>query len=264
MIASAAIIQLSSPAEITCAATTINFDGFPDRTIANTLFQEQGIVFSRDDGFAIPILNWADLGRVTKSPPNVIATIAGNFQGQPVPFVTHLNASFTKSIFELGAFFGNDQGFGGYTETTLSVFDSNDVSLGSVSISTNNNTSVDQFIGLASTAPFFSARFENNGTDLSVVLDDVKFATQVPEPPTWSRITGWIAFMCLLWAERWFGARKERLPGRMRWDRRDLVSFPGARLSCRSDLAYAEAGCRIRSGSQGTGPASGILSRAPR
>jgi hypothetical protein len=44
----------------------------------------------------------------------------------------------------------------------------------------------------------------------------------------------------------------------------DLVSFPGARLSCRSDLAYAEAGCRIRSGSQGTGPASGILSRAPR
>jgi len=46
--------------------------------------------------------------------------------------------------------------------------------------------------------------------------------------------------------------------------RMDLVSFPGARLSCRSDLAYAEAGCRIRSGSQGTGPASGILSRAPR
>ena len=45
---------------------------------------------------------------------------------------------------------------------------------------------------------------------------------------------------------------------------KDLVSFPGARLSCRSDLAYAEAGCRIRSGSQGTGPASGILSRAPR
>src|SRR4051812_44196968 len=26
----------------------------------------------------------------------------------------------------------------------------------------------------------------------------------------------------------------------------DLVSFPGARLSCRSDLAYAEAGCQIR------------------
>ena len=44
----------------------------------------------------------------------------------------------------------------------------------------------------------------------------------------------------------------------------DLVSFPGAGLSCRADLTYAEAGCRMRSGSQGTGSAFGILSRAPR
>ena len=113
-------------------------------------------------------------------------------------FATDLNLSFTGPVFELGAFFGNDQGFGGYTATTLSVFDVNHTLLGSVTVPTNNNTSVDQFIGLDSTIPFFSAQFANNGTSLSVVLDDVKFSSPVPEPTSSSLlIFGGIALLAL-------------------------------------------------------------------
>jgi len=194
----ASIIQLTSPTQITGSATTINFDNVADGTVANTLYQGQGVLFSRDDGFAVPVYDWAALGRTTTSPPNVIATVSGTFQGHVVTtFALALNLSFNGPEFELGAFFGNDQGFGGYTQTTLSVFDINHTLLGSVSVPTNNNTSVDQFIGLQSTVPFFSARFENNGTNLSVVLDDVKFS-QVPEPPTFSfPIIGGIALLAL-------------------------------------------------------------------
>lgn len=179
--AQAAPIQIFSPAGFTVATTTINFDGYPDRTVANTLYSGQGVRFTRDDAQPVFILNWAGLGRTTTSPPNVLGTVTyGSY-----PWVMHLNILFDSPMNELGMYFGNDQGFGGYTQTTLSVFDAQDVLLGSVAVGTNDNTSVDQFIGLINGTPFVRARVENNGAALSVVVDDVAFGTHgpaVPEP----------------------------------------------------------------------------------
>jgi hypothetical protein len=66
----------------------------------------------------------------------------------------------------------------------LSVFDANDALIGLVLVAVNANTSVDQFAGLRSDTPFLRARFEHvlAQGDLSVVLDDVRFSSPVPEP----------------------------------------------------------------------------------
>jgi hypothetical protein len=172
------ILQLMSSADFTYPKTIIDFDDAPGRTIVNTRYLAQGVEFSRDDGFEILISDWQSSGLVTTSPPNVLATVKF-----PAPtWVMHLNVTFSSPTYEIGAYFGNDQGFGGYTQTTLSIFDSGGVQLGSVTVPTNDNTSVDQFIGLRSRVPFYSARFENNGDWLCIVLDDVTFT--VPEPAT--------------------------------------------------------------------------------
>ena len=171
----AAIVQLTSPTEFIYPATTIDFDDGLHLTVANTRYLDLGVEFSRDDGFEIVLYDWQ--GRVTTSPPNVLATVKTSPSGPP--WVMHLNATFSWPIFELGAFFGNDQGYD-YTATTLSIFDPDAVLLGSVTVPTNDNTSVDQFIGLRSDVPFYSARFENNGTWLAVALDDMIFT--IPEP----------------------------------------------------------------------------------
>ena len=173
----ATITQLSSPAEFIDPTTTIDFDDGPHETVANTRYLAQGVEFSRDDGFEIQLDDWQDIGYITTSPPNVLATTKF-----PAPtWVMHLNATFTSPTYEVGAFFGNDQGYG-YTATTLSAFDSDGMPLGYVKVPVNNNTSVDQFIGLRSDVAFYSARFENNGDWLCIVLDDMIFT--VPEPAT--------------------------------------------------------------------------------
>src|SRR3972149_3524733 len=175
----AIVVKLTSPNQFIYPTTTIDFDDGPHGTVANSRYLSQGVEFSRDDGFEILLGDWQSLWRVTTSPPNVIATAKPSPSGPP--WVMHLIATFSSPIFELGAFFGNDQGYG-YTATTLSVFDSDGVPLGSVTVPTNDNTSVDQFIGLRSDVPFYSARFENNGIWLCVCIDDITFA--VPEPST--------------------------------------------------------------------------------
>lgn len=175
----ATIVQLTSPAEFIYPTTTIDFDDGSNLTVANTRYLDLGVEFSRDDSFDILLTNWQSSGRVTTSPPNVLATVKTSPTGPP--WVMHLNATFSFPILELGAFFGNDQGYG-YTATTLSIFDLHNVPLGSVAVRTNDNTSVDQFIGLRSDVPFYSARFENNGDWLCIILDDVAFT--VPEPAT--------------------------------------------------------------------------------
>src|SRR2546425_5154171 len=71
----AAVAQLTSPDEI-LSSRRISFDGFANETIANSLFQGQGLLFSRDDGGPIYISDWSALGRVTTSAPNVLATIS--------------------------------------------------------------------------------------------------------------------------------------------------------------------------------------------
>ena len=61
----AGIVQLTSPGQIAGPTTTLNDDGYSDGTVANTLFQTQGVVLSRSDGFPVTILNWSNLGRTT-------------------------------------------------------------------------------------------------------------------------------------------------------------------------------------------------------
>jgi hypothetical protein len=178
------ISQLTSSTEFSVPATKIGFDGFPNGTVANNLFLDQQVSFQRDDGFSVFINDWQSLGRGTTSPPNVLATISGSLFG----FVTHLNVLFAAPVFEVGAFFGNDQMiFGGFPSMTLSVYDAVGRAIGSVTVATNNNTNVDQFIGLRSEIPFARARFENNQTNtFAVVVDDIIFSPSqpVPEPST--------------------------------------------------------------------------------
>src|SRR5262245_28369073 len=87
---------LSSPSDFSPGKTTINFDQFPNDTVANDLYLDQGVRFTRDDNVPtpIPIENWAALGigRSTSSPPNVIATISGIAP----TYVDHLNLEFTR------------------------------------------------------------------------------------------------------------------------------------------------------------------------
>jgi len=175
VLSQASIVQLTSPSQMTGPTTTLNDDIYADGTVANTLFQGQGVTPSRDDGFPVVIYDWAALGRTTTSPPNVIATIG-------IPWWTSLNFSFAGPVIELGMFFGNDQP-NGFPQTTLYIYDKSNVLLGSVAVSTNNNTSVDQFIGLRSTVPFFSAQIVNDQTNwYAVVVDNVEFSTTTPEP----------------------------------------------------------------------------------
>jgi hypothetical protein len=200
----ASITSVSSPSQFIGSPTTIDFDSSPHMTIANSLFAGQGVLFGRDDGQNVFIYDWAAIQRVTTSSPNVLGTTSG--PGSP-SWVTHLNVSFSSPAFEIGAFFGNDQG-DGYTQTTLSVFDASNQLLGSVTLGTNNNVSVDQFIGLRSDVPFVSARFQNNGSFYAVALDDFVFSPvaspQVPEPATfiiWS-LLGALAITAGRWRQR--------------------------------------------------------------
>ncbi len=71
----AAIYTLNSPSDIN-NPSSITFDGYADLSVANNLYQNQGITFTRDDGKPVFISDWSALGRVTTTSPNVLATIA--------------------------------------------------------------------------------------------------------------------------------------------------------------------------------------------
>jgi hypothetical protein len=175
----ATVSQLSSPDEI-LSPQRITFEGYPNETPANTLFQGQGLLFSRDDAEAIYILDWSSLGRVTTSPRNVLATTS--VYGANSRWATHLNIRSSVPLFAIGAYFGNDQSDPDYSLTRLSVYGLSDQLLGSVEIPVNNNVSVDQFIGIQSDEPFLRVRIENFETpqtpsdSYSVVLDDLVFS----------------------------------------------------------------------------------------
>ncbi len=191
---SAGVIPLGSPASFSAGATTIDFDDVAASALANTRYAGEGVTFSRDDGEGVVIFDWDALGRTTASSPNVLGTISDLALGAN-GFVTHLNVNFSSTVFEVGAFFGNDQGFDGYTQTTLTLFDAADAVLGSLVLATNDNTSVDQFLGLRSDVPIARARFNNNGTDLSVVIDDLVFggAAAAATPGTLFLLVGGLA-----------------------------------------------------------------------
>jgi hypothetical protein len=185
--ARASLVQLNAPSEFIGPVDTIDFDDLAEGSAANIAYQGLGVEFSTVGNAPVPVFDWSRSGRTTPSPRNVIGTIS-SFGGT---FKTFLDIHFATPQFQVGAFFGNDQAFGGYTMSTLTVFDADDQSLGGFSVTTNDNTSVDQFLGLLSTTPFVKARFSNNGSSLSVVLDDISFsAAAVPEPSTAALLTG--------------------------------------------------------------------------
>ena len=175
----AAIAPLSSPAEIP-VRSTVNFEGYPNYTIANTLFQSQGFTFTRDDGANIYLLDWSMLGRATTSPSNVLATVRDVFDPS---FATHLNIVPAVPLYAIGAHFGNDQFIWDFAKIRLSVYGTDGNLIGAVEVPVNNNTDVDQFIGIRSDIPFTHVRCENldaSGapTDgLSVVIDDLVSTT---------------------------------------------------------------------------------------
>jgi hypothetical protein len=181
----AAISQLYSPVEIG-GASTIDFDGFFEYAIADSLYASEGVLFTRDDGKPIYLYDWAALERTTTSPDFVLATIATT--ASPT-FVGHLNVSFDQPIHQVGAYFGNDMNFAQLAGVRLSAYDVAGELLGAVAVTANDNTSVDQFIGLQSSTPVGSVRFDNllaNGevsSRLAVVIDDLSYSP-VPEPST--------------------------------------------------------------------------------
>jgi sugar lactone lactonase YvrE len=181
------VTQLTSPDQFSASRAVINFDFSPVATATNSLCRPTlGIQFSNVGTAPVPIYEWTDLvpPRVTTSAPHVLATVSSH-GGTFSPF---LNVDFDSPKTELGAYFGNDQGAGAIGTVQLSVF-SGETLLGSVSVAANGNTSVDQFIGLRSTVPFTSARFDNLPPSIfSVVLDDVMFNMDPGTPGTISTV----------------------------------------------------------------------------
>ncbi len=170
----ASLIVLTSPSQLTGATTTINFDGYADQTVANSLYSTSGITLGRDDGLSVYITEWANLGRTTTSPRNVLATTFPN------NWATQLNINFASPVSQVGAYFGNDTP---PLTATLSLFDASNVLVGSSSLRANGNLSVDQFLGLKSSVPFTRARFDYDTLDRAVVIDDLVFQAITPPPP---------------------------------------------------------------------------------
>lgn len=188
--ASAAVTQLFSPVDFTGTPALIDFDQHPSFTIANSLYQGQGITFSRDDQEAVLISDWAILGRSTATPPNVLSTILHS----PLvnSYVTHLNAHSATPLQSLGAFFGNDQQLpsfpaDAFTAMRLTAYDALDQAIGAVVVQVNANIAVDQFIGISSDVPFSRVRFQNlsgsgNPATTYAVAIDAMLYIQIPEP----------------------------------------------------------------------------------
>ena len=200
----AAVTTLTGPGDFSGPATTINFDQHPEGTATNSLYLSQGVEFYTN-GSTVPIYDWNGIGRATTSGPNVVASVSG-LNGSA--FSSTIDLLFTAPTVEVGAYFGNDQLNAFFSQITLSLFDSSNALVGSLVVPTNDNTSVDQFIGLRSTTPFAWARFENApAASLSVVLDDVMF-TSVPEPSSAVLAVG---AACGFWA---LARRRSRIRGR--------------------------------------------------
>lgn len=180
----AAVSPVESAASIS-GGTTLNFDGYAHNTIANTLYQSQGITFTRDDGQPVLVYDYVAIGRTTPSPRNVISTSLA--PGINTSYATHLNVLSASPLFAVGAYFGNDRGDSDFTSISLSVFGLSGDLLGSVIVAGNGIRSADQFIGLSSDVPFTRIRFDNlnasggHSTGFAVAVDNFVFSP-VPEP----------------------------------------------------------------------------------
>jgi hypothetical protein len=177
-VARAAVLRLDSPAQFSPPLTTIDFEDYPHLTAADTLYESQGVRFSRDDGGQTAIYD--PTGYSAHSGDMFLAT--PGWPGAPQGPSTHLNVEFGTPVREVGAFFGNDRdGPAVFDSLRLSVFGAAGESLGTVSVVSNRNGDTDQFIGLRSDTPFVRARFEHDAPQYGVGIDDLSF-TAVPEP----------------------------------------------------------------------------------
>lgn len=187
----ALITQINAPNEFLSLQTVLDFEelsgyyelGKPALYEGvNELYEELGVNISNVGSAPVPALNWGErLGRTTSSGTMVIGTIS-SFRFDGPQFSNSLDLQFKGGVTEVGAYFGNDL-FTNFTKQTLSVFDIDNNLLGSVFMTPNLNTSVDQFIGLRSNVSIHKAVFENDAINiLSVVLDDISFSKLVPVP----------------------------------------------------------------------------------
>jgi len=180
---SASVMKLTSPSAFSESATVLNFDDGVHLQVADTLYLDMGVSFSRDDGHSV-VVSQCENDRNTTSLPNVLATIGAPFPPHPAPTWTdNLTATFTVPVQEVGTYFGNDHPNGNFTRITMTAYGENRTLLGSVYVYTNRNTHVDQFIGISSDKPIYSVRFQNNDSWYAVEIDDLMF-TQIPEPTT--------------------------------------------------------------------------------
>jgi hypothetical protein len=100
-----------------------------------------------------------------------------------------MTISFSQPVSEIGAFFWDNDDW-----RRLSIFGANDEPLGSLDVATKGTWILDEFVGLRSSSPIYSARFER-GLNGAVVLDDLSF-TVIPEPSTYAMVA--IGALCAL------------------------------------------------------------------
>lgn len=171
------VVQLTDPDSFLPASTLLDFDDGVHLQNANTLYLDKGVEFSRDDGQGVAIYNSS--AHETSSDPYSLITVGAPDPDYPASiWVTHLNATFTIPVSQVGAYYGNT-----YTKLTLSAYGQNGALLGEVTVDSNGSRDVDQFIGLSSNELIYSVRFHNNETRFAVAIDDFRFSP-VPEPAT--------------------------------------------------------------------------------
>ncbi len=94
-----------------------------------------------------------------------------------------LVATLSSDAVEVGLFFGNDES--SVFDVILSVFDSGNVLLGTVTVQSNANDFVDQFIGLRSDTVFRRVEISYQNVGLAVFIDDFTVGiSPIPEPST--------------------------------------------------------------------------------
>ena len=149
----------------------VHFDDAYTSQCVNTLYADYGIMFERDDGYCVHAECFSCIDRSTPSSPNGICTTLG--PGSPT-YVPHLNILFSAPANQMGFYLGNDH----LPDMTwlVEVFRQDGTLIGSLSITTNGNMHVDEFIGFTSDEPFWTVRVSQPDPWYSVCVDDVTFS----------------------------------------------------------------------------------------